>query len=64
MAVGPMAAANTISHVVLEHSSIVKFVEWNWLGETTGQLGGRDASVANLGSLLDPSKTGVAVPAS
>jgi phospholipase C len=62
-AVGPMAAAGTISHVVLEHASIVKFVEWNWTGQV-GQLGGRDASVANLGSLLDASKTGVAVPAS
>jgi phospholipase C len=66
IAIGPMALAGAISHVQLEHSSIVKFVEWNWLGGasgTTGQLGGRDASVANLGSLLDPAATGVAVPA-
>ena len=39
--------------MTLEHSSIVKFIEWNWLG-STGQLGERDAVVANLGSLLDP----------
>ena len=62
LAVGPFAAAGTVSHVVMEHSSIVKFIEWNFLGAATGQLEGRDAVVANLGSLLDPSATGVAVP--
>ena len=46
----------------MEHSSLVKFIEWNWLGGTTGQLGTRDAVVANIGSVLDPTKTGVAVP--
>ena len=63
IATGPFAHAGTISHVTMEHSSIVKFVEWNWLGGAVGQLGGRDANVANLGSLLDPAATGVAVPA-
>lgn len=63
LAIGPFAKPGTISHVTLEHSSIVRFVEWNWLG-ATGQLGGRDAHVANLGSLLDPAATGVAVPSS
>jgi phospholipase C len=48
-----------VSHVVMEHSSIVKFIEYNWLGGTTGQLGTRDAAVADIGSLLDPS---LAVP--
>jgi phospholipase C len=62
LALGPFARANAISHATMEHSSIVKFIEWNWLGGQTGQLGGRDAQVANLGSLLDPAKTGVAVP--
>jgi hypothetical protein len=46
----------------MEHSSIVKFIEWNWLGGQVGQLGGRDTVVANIGSLLDPTKTGAAVP--
>jgi phospholipase C len=54
IAIGPFARAGTISHVVMEHSSIVKFIESNWLGKT-GQLGTRDATVANIGSLLDPS---------
>jgi phospholipase C len=54
IALGPYARAGTISHVVMEHSSIVKFIESNWLG-ATGQLGGRDATVANIGSLLDKS---------
>jgi phospholipase C len=62
IAVGPFARANTVSHVVMEHSSIVKFIEWNWLGMQTGQLAGRDVDVANLGSLLDPAATGAAVP--
>jgi phospholipase C len=54
IAIGPFARAGTLSHVVMEHSSVVKFIESNWLGQT-GQLGGRDAVVANIGSLLDPS---------
>ena len=35
---------NFVSHVVMEHSSIVKFIEWNLLGQQTGQLGTRDTS--------------------
>ncbi|MFT3700126.1 MAG: alkaline phosphatase family protein [Kofleriaceae bacterium] len=54
IAIGPHARANEVSHVTMEHSSIVKFIEWNWLGGVTGQLGGRDTTIANLGSLLDP----------
>jgi phospholipase C len=63
LAVGPFAKKNFVSHVVMEHSSIVKFIEWNWLGQTTGQLGTRDTVVNNIGSLLDPTKTGTPVPA-
>ena len=36
-------------------------IEWNWLG-ATGQLHARDGVVHNIGSLLDPSTTGLAVP--
>jgi phospholipase C len=61
-AIGRFARAGTVSHVELEHSSIVKFLEWNWLGEQTGQLGTRDAVVHNIGSLLDPAETGTVVP--
>ena len=61
LALGPMAKANAISHAQLEHSSVVKFIEWNWTGQT-GQLAGRDTSVGNLGTLLDPAATGVTVP--
>jgi hypothetical protein len=32
----------------------VKFLEWNFLDKQTGQLGGRDRAVKNIGSLLDP----------
>jgi phospholipase C len=52
IAIGPHARAGAISHVTMEHSSIVAFVEWNWLGARTGQLGGRDATVANIGSVV------------
>ena len=58
IAIGPHARAGEISHVQLEHSSVVKMIEWNWLGMQTGQLAGRDTNVANLGSVLDPA-TGV-----
>jgi phospholipase C len=53
LAIGPLANAGTVSHVTMEHSSIVKFIEQHWFGQT-GQLNGRDATVANIGSLLDP----------
>lgn len=62
LAVGDAARPGHVSHTVLEHSSIVKFIEWNWLDERTGQLATRDAAVNNLGSLLDPMKTKVPVP--
>ncbi len=53
LALGYGAAGGTVSHAQLEHSSIVKFIEWNFLG-STGQLHARDAVVRNLGSLLSP----------
>ncbi|HEY4121546.1 MAG TPA: alkaline phosphatase family protein [Byssovorax sp.] len=62
LVVGRFAQKGVISHVQLEHSSILRFLEWNFLG-ATGQLGARDAAVANLGSLLDPAETGAVVPA-
>jgi phospholipase C len=62
MAIGPFARKNHVSHVPMEHSSIVKFLEWYFLGQKTGQLGGRDAVVNDLGSLIDPGASGVAVP--
>jgi hypothetical protein len=61
MAIGPFTQHDWVSHTPMEHASIVKFIEWNWLG-ATGQLAGRDAVVNNLGSLLDPAKTGTTVP--
>ena len=61
-AIGPFARKGQISHVTLEHSSIVKFIEWNWLGGKTGQLGTRDTEVNNLGSLIDARRAGTQVP--
>jgi phospholipase C len=62
LAVGTFAKQNTISHVTMEHTSIIRFIEYNWLGGVPGQLSTRDAVVNNIGSLLDPAKTGVTVP--
>jgi phospholipase C len=62
LAVGPLVKTNYVSHVQMEHASLIKFIEWNWLGQTTGQLGTRDTVVNNIGSLLDPTATGVTVP--
>jgi phospholipase C len=56
LAIGKFARRNFVSHVVMEHSSIVKFVEWNFL-DKTGQLAGRDAEVHSIASLLDPTTT-------
>jgi phospholipase C len=53
IAIGPFARKGAVSHVTLEHSSIVKFIEWNWLDDTRLDRA-RDSVVANLGSLLDP----------
>ncbi|HVY47143.1 MAG TPA: alkaline phosphatase family protein, partial [Minicystis sp.] len=61
LAIGRFAKRGAISHVQMEHASIVRFLEWNYLG-ATGQLHARDAVVHDLGSLLDPAETGVTVP--
>ncbi len=61
LAIGRLAKRNEVSHVVMEHSSIVKFLEWNFTGET-GQLKARDAEVNNIGSLLDPASQLTPVP--
>jgi phospholipase C len=63
LAIGSFAKQNYISHVQMEHSSIVKFIEWNWLSQMTGQLGQRDTVVNNIGDMLDPTMTGTTVPA-
>jgi phospholipase C len=61
IAIGPFVRKGSVSHVQMEHSSIVRFLEYNFVGPV-GQLGHNDAKVNNIGSLLDPSSTGVHVP--
>lgn len=64
LAIGTFAGKGTISHVQMEHSSIVKFLEYNFLGNTkVGQLSARDSVVNNIGSVLDPTTTKILVPA-
>ncbi|MFO0575188.1 MAG: alkaline phosphatase family protein [Polyangia bacterium] len=62
LAIGPFAKKGYVSHVQLEHSSIVRFLEYNFVGKV-GQLGYSDAKVANIGSLLDEKAVGFPVPA-
>jgi len=62
LALGKFAKKNYISHVTMEHSSIVKFIEWNWLGGKTGQLNTRDTNVNGIGDLIDEKIAGVYVP--
>jgi phospholipase C len=62
LALGAGVRPNHVSHVPLEHSSLTRFIEWNWFDGQTGQLGFRDRFVNNLGSLFDPAATGIAVP--
>lgn len=61
LAIGPFARKGAVSHVPMEHSSVVRFLEYVFIGPV-GQLQNNDAKVANIGSLLDPQKTGVKIP--
>ena len=61
LAIGPFAKKGHVSHVTMEHSSVVRFLEYNFIGPT-GQLGVNDAKVHNIGSLLDPTATGIVIP--
>lgn len=62
LAIGNFAKRNYISHITMEHSSVVKFIEWNWFPGNPGQLEMRDSVVNNIGSLLDFEKVGIEVP--
>jgi len=62
LALGKFAKKNYVSHVQMEHSSVVKFLEYYFLGQQTGQLEARDTVVNNIGSMLDPTQTGIVVP--
>jgi phospholipase C len=61
LAIGKFARKGTVSHVQMEHSSIVRFLEYNFVG-AVGQLGHNDAKVNNIGSMLDPKATGIRIP--
>jgi phospholipase C len=62
IAIGKFAKKNYISHTIMEHSSIIKFIEWNWLNGETGQLNTRDRNVNGIGDLIDPETAGTIVP--
>ena len=63
LAIGPFARRGTVSHVPMEHSSIVRFLEFLFAGPAEqGSLGVRDAMVNNIGSMLDEAAVGVTVP--
>lgn len=48
LAIGHFARVNYISHTVMEHSSVVRFLEWNYNGGVMGQLGRRPPPLARL----------------
>jgi len=52
---------NYVSHVQMESSSLIRFIEWNWLGKE-GLLGARDMLVNNLGDIFDEEKAGIKIP--
>jgi phospholipase C len=70
LAIGPFAKTNYISHRQMEHSSIVKFLEWNFVGPSgVGAIAAtfpsaRDGSpmVNGIGDMLNPSAVGVTPP--
>jgi len=63
LAAGRFARRGYISHTQMEHSSLVRFLEFNFLGPSReGALGGRDRVVNNIGSMIDPSMAGITVP--
>jgi phospholipase C len=62
LALGRFAKSHYVSHVTMEHSSVVRFLEWNFLEGATGQLHARDAVVNGIGDLLDPAQVGGVVP--
>jgi phospholipase C len=62
IAFGKFAKKNYISHTVMEHTSIIKFIKWNWLSGETGQLNTRDKNVNGIGDLIDPEAAGIFVP--
>lgn len=61
IALGNQVKKNYISHVQMEPSSIIRFIEWNWLGKE-GQLNTRDSRTNNIGDMIDPAKAGIKVP--
>ena len=75
LALGYFARPNEVSHVSMEHSSVVRFLEWNFIGPAaqgaldrraaseTPPAGARDAHVNNIGSMImTPLAPGLSVP--
>jgi phospholipase C len=48
--VSPYAFRNDVSHAVLDHTSILRFVEWRW---DLPPLTSRDATATNMAEILD-----------
>lgn len=68
LAIGPFAKTNYISHRQMEHSSILKFLEWNFIGSSgVGAIAAtypsaRDGVVNGLGDMLNPVAVGATPP--
>ncbi|CAH2934246.1 MAG: Acid phosphatase (EC [uncultured Paraburkholderia sp.] len=51
--ISPYAKANYVSHTPITHSSVVRFIEDNWLGSTRLGGGAFDASAGDLRDMLN-----------
>jgi phospholipase C len=58
--IGPWARAGAVSHVALDHTSVLKLIEWRW---GLAPLSERDASAHNLAEALDFSQRTARPPA-
>jgi len=61
VALGNVVKKNYISHVQMEPSSLIRFIEWNWLGKE-GMLWARDMLANNIGDIFDEEKVGTKIP--
>jgi len=57
MVLGYFAKTNFVSHMFMEHASVVRLLEWNWFG-AAGQLGMRDSdpNINDIFDMLDPTR--------
>lgn len=61
VALGNLVKKNYVTHVQMESSSLIRFIEWNWIGKE-GLLWSRDMLTNNIGDMIDKDKAGIQIP--